>query len=293
MHKSLVTSLIALLALLSSCGTSAFSSGFSSPQDSSSTTGSIQATSSFSNEGASRPSLGEIDQALFGYIAHRGLHDEAKPDNSLSAFTAAMDLGLAIETDVHLTKDKKLVVSHDSSLPGFGNIEANTLEDIQAGYVLSNGEKIPSFLEMIAALPEEKMIVLELKVPDGVDGAPIAKALMEETKGLDLERKLVVISFNVEALSALSSSSFNRGLLVSGDYNLDIFKSLSQFALATSFCEFYSLAFTLLNDSEATSYRQRGGKLLGWTFTSQALVDTYAEKCDGYTFDGFSPRLTA
>lgn len=288
-HTPLV---IAFVSLLFSCGIASSSSSSSSGSVSSS---SVISSSSLSNTNTSsaptRPALDEVDPSLFSYIAHRGYHDETNPENSLAAFRAATDLGLAIETDVHLSKDKHLVISHDSSLPGFGSIESNTISDIQNGYSLSNGEKIPSFADMIKEIPDEKMIVLELKVPDGSEGAPIAKALMEETKDLDLAKKMVVISFNLEALNALSSSSFNRGLLVSGDYNLDIFKAKSKESITTSFCEFYSLAYTLLNSEESVSYRSQGGKITGWTFKSQSSVDSFKTICDGYTFEGFLPSI--
>lgn len=45
--------------------------------------------------------------------AHRGLHDENMPENSLPAFQAAADEGYGIELDIHMCKDGKIVVIHD------------------------------------------------------------------------------------------------------------------------------------------------------------------------------------
>ena len=56
-------------------------------------------------------------EALRGrYYAHRGLHDDEKPENSLAAYKAALDKGYGIEFDVHLLKDGSLAVMHDSDL---------------------------------------------------------------------------------------------------------------------------------------------------------------------------------
>ena len=45
-------------------------------------------------------------------IAHRG-HKAKYPENTLKAFEAAIDAGAhAIETDVHLSKDGIVVLSH-------------------------------------------------------------------------------------------------------------------------------------------------------------------------------------
>ena len=48
-------------------------------------------------------------------IAHRGLHDANKPENSLAAFSAAVKAGYAIEFDLHLLSDGHFAVFHDTS----------------------------------------------------------------------------------------------------------------------------------------------------------------------------------
>ena len=48
--------------------------------------------------------------------AHRGLHGQGKPENSMAAFRAALEAGYGVELDVHLMKDGNLAVIHDASL---------------------------------------------------------------------------------------------------------------------------------------------------------------------------------
>ena len=45
-------------------------------------------------------------------IAHRGLHNKDIPENSLSAFKNAIEHGYAIEIDLQITKDNKIIVFH-------------------------------------------------------------------------------------------------------------------------------------------------------------------------------------
>lgn len=55
--------------------------------------------------------------ALTGWLyAHRGLHGGDVPENSLAAFSRAVEAGYGIELDVQLTRDGFLVVHHDASL---------------------------------------------------------------------------------------------------------------------------------------------------------------------------------
>ena len=57
--------------------------------------------------------------------AHRGLHDSSRliPENSMPAFREAVKQNLAIELDIHLTRDGKVVVFHDESLKRICNAE--------------------------------------------------------------------------------------------------------------------------------------------------------------------------
>lgn len=69
------------------------------------------------------------------FCAHRGL-SALMPENTLPAFAAAISLGAdEIEFDVRLTKDAKLIVSHDNSLErisnGSGNLCDFTLEELK------------------------------------------------------------------------------------------------------------------------------------------------------------------
>ena len=50
------------------------------------------------------------------YIAHRGLHDEASPENSLGAYKKAVEKDYAIELDVRVLADGTIVCFHDEKL---------------------------------------------------------------------------------------------------------------------------------------------------------------------------------
>lgn len=107
-------------------------------------------------------------------IAHRGFHQSC-PENTLSAFQAALDIGAdGIELDVHFTKDNQAVVAHDSwiSVPdpirsGVSRkirIKTLTFEDLQAVSARTMGEAIPALQVVLETFIDKfKWINVELK----------------------------------------------------------------------------------------------------------------------------------
>ena len=112
--------------------------------------------------------------------AHRGLHDSENgiPENSMAAFRLAVENGYGIELDIHLTKDGRLAVIHDSSLLRTAGadvrVETLTAEELDQYRLEGTDEKIP-FLEEVLPLFEGKTpLVVELKVEG--NAAALAKA---------------------------------------------------------------------------------------------------------------------
>ncbi len=108
-----------------------------------------------------------------GICAHRGAMD-THPENTIAAFKEAIRLQVQmIELDVRLTKDKQLVILHDETVDrttnGKGKIEDLTLEQVKqldAGSWKSpefKGEKIPTFEETLAVMPDNIWLNVHLK----------------------------------------------------------------------------------------------------------------------------------
>lgn len=118
--------------------------------------------------------------------AHRGLHDSVHPENSLSAFQAAVDHGYGAELDVHLLKDGSLAVFHDSDLFRVtgkqGHIQDLTAEDL-SGYPLSGTEQtIPLFSQVLSVFCGKTPLIVELKVDDNNYG-PLCDAVCKMLDG--------------------------------------------------------------------------------------------------------------
>jgi glycerophosphoryl diester phosphodiesterase len=102
-------------------------------------------------------------------IAHRGLHDYSRPENSLAAIEAAIEADYAVEIDVRTTLDLKAAVFHDASLDRLcgmslqvssvssANLRNLTLFDTQ--------EKIPMLEDVLALVNGRVPIFVEIKNP--------------------------------------------------------------------------------------------------------------------------------
>ena len=111
--------------------------------------------------------------------AHRGLHGEGRPENSMAAFRASLEGGYGIEFDLHLLKDGNLAVIHDSKLKRTtgveGRIEDLTTEDLKNYHLEGTEETIPTFRELLDLYAGKAPLIVELK-PVGNNHGALCKA---------------------------------------------------------------------------------------------------------------------
>ena len=101
--------------------------------------------------------------------AHRGLHNAARgiPENSLRAFRLAANNGYGAELDVHLSKDKRLVVMHDENLKRMTGLDKNicdvTAQTLDALTLGETGEKVPYLEEVLPFFDNRAPLIIEIK----------------------------------------------------------------------------------------------------------------------------------
>lgn len=99
--------------------------------------------------------------------AHRGLHKQGVPENSMAAFRLAIAKGYGIELDVHLLADGTLAVIHDSSLVRTtgqeGVVEELTIKDLHNYNLEGTQETIPTLREVLNLCKGRVPLIVELK----------------------------------------------------------------------------------------------------------------------------------
>jgi glycerophosphoryl diester phosphodiesterase len=141
-------------------------------------------------------------------VGHRGASYDA-PENTLAAFRLAWEQGAdGIEGDFHLTSDGQIVCIHDKDterVAGVKHVVAETplatLRQLDVGKWKDPkfaGERMPTLAEVLAIVPEGKMLFIELKV-----GVEIVPGVLEaiDASGIKPEQ-IVVISFDADAIAA-------------------------------------------------------------------------------------------
>ncbi|WP_313127417.1 glycerophosphodiester phosphodiesterase [Proteiniclasticum ruminis] len=139
-------------------------------------------------------------------FAHRG-NSSVYPENTMAAFRSALSVGAeGIETDVHLTKDGILVITHDEEISrvsdGKGQVKDMTLEELQRYDFGSwkgdayKGEKIPTLKELLDLLKDTDLM-LNIEIKMGFVLYPgIEEKLLELIKAEGFLSRVIFSSFN-------------------------------------------------------------------------------------------------
>jgi glycerophosphoryl diester phosphodiesterase len=157
--------------------------------------------------------------ALPWIIAHRGYRAKY-PENTLSAFQAALDAGASmIELDVTMSYDRKLVVIHDGMLQrttdGYGPVRGMSLKELKkldAGSWFDAsfaGERLPELVEVLELVDGRALINIEIKSnayepnhpPDAIERQVAELVNCSKARGY-----VLISSFNVFILEQLATT---------------------------------------------------------------------------------------
>jgi glycerophosphoryl diester phosphodiesterase len=160
-------------------------------------------------------------------IAHRG-GAAVRPENTLLAFRNALTLGaVALEGDLHATRDGVVVLSHDATVDrttnGRGYIKEMTFEELRsldAGYWHSQdggasypyrgrGVQVPTLEEVVSdPVLAGTPMVLEIKQEE----PNITDNVLDLVQAHDMVDRLIMGSFSKSALERLRQRAAARGM---------------------------------------------------------------------------------
>lgn len=232
--------------------------------------------------------------------AHRGLHGNGRPENSMAAFRASLEKGYGIEFDLHLLKDGNLAVIHDSLLKRTtgkeGRIEDLTAEDLKHYPLEGTEETIPTFRELLELYDGKAPLIVELKPVDGNHAAlcEAVCAMLEHYDGV-----YCVESFDPRCVRWLKE---NRPQIIRGQLSENFIKSDPRMSLGLRFVLTHQLMnFLTVPDFVAYKFADRKAisphvcrKLwkaqgVSWTLKTKEEFDTAVQEGWIPIFEGFEP----
>lgn len=223
-------------------------------------------------------------------IAHRGFHDmnRTRWENTLSAFSAAVERNYAIECDVHLSADGVPIVFHDADLERLtgrkGFIYEKTCAEMAALRIGGTGDHAPSLTEVISLIDGKVPIVIELKGIEGKDNGLVqaVAAVLKDYKG-----HAAIMSFDHWLVRRFASDApgIPGGLTAEGIGARDLELHFSMLAHPISFVSFG--VKDLPNPFVSFVRDKMGLPAITWTVRDQAARDVTAQYADQATFEGY------
>ncbi len=228
-------------------------------------------------------------------VAHRGYHDMNKEvwENTLSAFSRAIEAGFAIECDLHYASDGVPVVFHDDDLQRVCNLpgEVRDRTSAELGLLSIGGtkDKIPTLKQLLQLCDGKVPLVLELKGREG-DDEGFAEAVLEVLEGY--KGHVALMSFDHWLLKDLKAlgSPYPVGLTAEGNKPETFFQHDEAMQLGLDFISYF---FGHLPNPFITAQRQRGIPVITWTVRDEAARKHTFANADQMTFEGFDPRATS
>ena len=243
----------------------------------------------------------KLPQLRKWYYAHRGLHGNGVPENSMTAFRLALERGYGIELDIHLLKDGSLAVIHDSALKrttgAEGYIEDLTAPDLTRFRLEGTEETIPLFQDVLDLFDGKAPIIVELKAEQGNHAAlaDTACRLLETYDGL-----YCIESFDPRCILWLKK---NRPDIVRGQLSENFMKNKAtklagalRFVLANLLTNFLTQPdFIAYNFADRKGLAPTLCKMLwhvqgvSWTIRNQKDFNTTIEEGNIPIFESFEP----
>ena len=243
-------------------------------------------------------------------LAHRGYHDAAnrRPENSLSAFAAAVAAGYGIELDVQLTADGEAMVFHDDALDRMTNstgaIRGRTAADLGAIKLHDGDDLIPTLRHVLTLVAGKVPLLIEIKelmvMMENTDGR-LERAVAAALAGY--HGPVAVMSFNPHCMAHMARLAPNvaRGMTTE-DYNpqdcapippdvCDALRMIPDYDRTG--CSFISHKASDLARPRVAELKSKGAAILCWTIRSPEAEAKAREIADNITFEGYPAALGA
>ena len=230
-----------------------------------------------------------LDWMIESPIAHRGLHDQQIPENSLAAFTNAMENGYLIELDVQLTKDGVAIVFHDKNTARMTGedyqVKDATFSQLSSLKLSGTNQSIPTLEQTLDLIDGQVGLLIEIKATTSQNLNPIL-SILENYQG----------KYALQFFNAFTLSWFSKRLpevpvgMIYKDFEkiestpiLTIRDNIYNLFTKPNFIAYY---YEYIEQMNLNKHRENGLIILGYTFTQTEITNPqYGDYFDNIIFD--------
>jgi glycerophosphoryl diester phosphodiesterase len=243
-------------------------------------------------------------------LCHRGYHDLSRGivENSLSAFTAAINAGYGIELDIQLSADGDAVVFHDDSLDrvaeATGQVIDRTAAELGMIRLKHSRDTIPTFAETLALVAGRAPLLVELKDQSGTMASTDGQLEAATVAALHgYEGPVALMSFNPHTVARLAEIAphLPRGIVTCswgeedatlvGNATCDHLRTIPDYDRTQS--SFISHELADLERPRVADLKAEGAAILTWTVRSPADEQFARRIVHNITFEGYPAPLPA
>jgi len=226
-------------------------------------------------------------------FAHRGLHGPGAPENSPSAFAAAIARGIGIECDVQKSSDGQAIVFHDweiNRLTGEqGSISSHSAEQLAAIPLLGGGPEdgIPSLRRVLDRVAGQVPILIEIKSRRDRPVGALCLAVRRIIEGYRGPHAVMSFDPRVSRWLHRHSPHTVRGLVVTEENDKALPGRLRRhIALWCARPDFLAYDIRDLQGKFPSAQRRRGLPLATWTVRNPEQLQRARDFADAPTVEG-------
>jgi len=223
------------------------------------------------------------DPARTGWLrewafAHRGLHHERAPENSLAAFAGAVERGMGVECDIQRSRDHAAMLMHDWELERLTGVSGPTAcysaEELAQIAYLDSEHMLARLDDLLALVDGRVPILIEIKSRRRYDIEDSCVAVRDALA--DYGGRHAVMSFDprVSRWFRKHSPQTVQGLVMREDhFGMTQRPSQRHLALWLARPEFIAYHIAALPNPMVAALRAAGMPVLTWTIDTPDLRD--------------------
>ncbi len=225
--------------------------------------------------------------------AHRGLHSAGVPENSPSAFAAAIARSMGIECDIQRSADGQALVFHDDELDRLtaetGPIAQRNAEALGRIKLSGSSDTIPTLRQLLDQVAGKVPLLIEIKSgrDDSRRVSAVCLAVRRALEGYTGSHAIMSFDPRVARWFATHSPLTLRGLVVTEEDDKAL-PGMIRRHLWLWHARPHFLAYDIrdLPSRFAQAQRKRGLPLLTWTVRSPDLGERAAQYADAPIAEG-------